>query len=88
MRSAHTSDELGAAIVLFWSLLAEQQRRLYTGLESLKLGSGGDQQIADFLQLDPYTVPKGRRQLLAQDVMVDRCGKSSLGASRRKKRPK
>ena len=64
------SDELRAAIVLFASLLDEQQRRLYAGLESLQLGS--DRQIAELLGLDPHTVAKGRRQLLAQDVDADR----------------
>ena len=85
MRSGHTSDELRAAIILFWSLLDEQQRRLYAGLESLKLGSGGDQQIADYLQLDSHTVAKGRRQLLAQDVMVDRIRKAGAGRKPAKK---
>jgi hypothetical protein len=83
------SDELRAAIILFWSSLDEQQRRLYAGLESLKLGRGGDHQIAGFLQLDPHTVAKGRRQLVAQDVAVDRVRK--VGGGRRpveKKRPK
>ena len=64
------SDELRAAIVLFASVLNEQQRRLYAGVESLQLG--GDRQIADLLHLDPHTVAKGRRQLLAQDVKVGR----------------
>jgi hypothetical protein len=64
------SDELRAAIVLFASLLDEQQRRLYAGLESLQLG--GDRQIAELLGLDPHTVAKGRRQLLARDVETDR----------------
>ena len=45
-------DELKASIVLFFSLLDEQQRRLYAGLESLKMGHGGDQAIADLLGLD------------------------------------
>jgi hypothetical protein len=83
------SDELRAAIILFWSSLNEQQRRLYAGLESLKLGRDGDRQIAEFLQLDPHTVAKGRRQLVAQDVAVDRVRK--LGGGRKpveKKRPK
>src|SRR5450432_3643893 len=64
------SDELRAAIVLFASLLDEQQRRLYAGLESLQLG--GDRQIAELLGLDPHTVARGRRQLLARDVKTDR----------------
>lgn len=68
--TANVSDELRAAIVLFASLLDEQQRRLYAGLESLQLG--GDRQIADLLGLDPHTVAKGRRQLLAQEVNAGR----------------
>ena len=80
------SDELRAAIVLFASLLDEQQRRLYAGLESLQLG--GDRQIAALLHLDPHTVAKGRRQLLAQDVAVGRVRR--VGGGRKpteKKRP-
>ena len=61
-------DELHAAIVLFCSLLDERQRRLYAGLESLKLGHGGDRRIAAVLGLDPSTVARGRQQLLDEDV--------------------
>jgi hypothetical protein len=83
----NVSDELRAAIVLFASLLDEQQRRLYAGLESLQLGS--DRQIAELLGLDPHTVAKGRRQLLAQDVETDRV--RAVGGGRKpveKKRPR
>jgi hypothetical protein len=83
----NVSDELRAAIILFASLLDEQQRRLYAGLESLQLGS--DRQIAELLSLDPHTVAKGRRQLLAQDVEVDRV--RAIGGGRKpveKKRPR
>jgi hypothetical protein len=89
VRREEISDELRAAIILFWSALDEQQRRLYAGLESLKLGRGGDHQIAEFLQLDAHTVAKGRRQLVAQDVEVDRVRKSGGGRKPvEKKRPK
>jgi hypothetical protein len=64
--------ELKAAILLFYSLLDEQQRRLYAGLEALKLGRGGDRQLAEFFDLDPHTVARGRHELLAQDVEVER----------------
>src|SRR5450631_736617 len=43
------TDEMKAAIVLFFSMLDEKQRRLYAGLESLKLGYAGDQRIAAFI---------------------------------------
>ena len=82
-------DEMKAAIILFYSLLDEQQRRLYAGLESMKIGHGGDSLLAEFLGLDPHTIARGRRQLLNQDVEVGRIRQS--GAGRKpvgKKRPK
>jgi len=57
------SDELKATIVLFIGLLDERQRRLFAGLESIKLGSGGDRLVARMLGLDPATVAKGRHEL-------------------------
>lgn len=82
-------DELKAAIVLFSSLLDEKQRRLYAGLESVKLGHGGDRRIADLLGLSPSTVAKGRKELLSEDVSRERVRKEGGGRKRlEKKRPK
>jgi hypothetical protein len=83
------AQELNAAIILFYSLLDEKQRRLYAGLESLKLGHGGDHRIAEFVGLDVHTVARGRRQLLGGEV--EREGVRKKGAGRRaveKKRQK
>jgi len=57
---------------LFYSLLDEQQRRLFAGLESIKLGLGGDTILATFLNLDAHTVARGRQQLLDHDVARER----------------
>jgi hypothetical protein len=82
-------DEMKAAIVLFFSMLDEKQRRLYAGLESLKLGYGGDQRIAEFIGIDPHTVAKGRRELIEQDFEIDRIRKAGGGRKPvEKKRPK
>jgi hypothetical protein len=61
-------SELKAAIILFYSLLDERQRRLYAGLEAHKVGYGGDRKLAEFLGLDVHTVARGRRELLGGDV--------------------
>lgn len=65
-------DELHAAIILFYSLLDERQRRLYAALESLKIGHGGDRRIAELLGIDAGTVARGRLQLLAGEVERER----------------
>ena len=58
--------------MLFFSVLDEQQRRLYAGLEALKSGYGGDTRIAELLGLNVGTVARGRRELLEQDIEVER----------------
>jgi hypothetical protein len=72
-------EELRAAIVLFFSLLDERQRRLYAGLEALKSGRGGDARLAELLGLDVGTVARGRRQLLEHDVTIDRIRRGGGG---------
>lgn len=62
------TDKAKALLVLFCSMLNEKQRRLYTGLESLKLGHGGDAHIASILGMDPHTVAKGRKELMNADI--------------------
>jgi len=65
-------DELKAGILLFYGLLDEQQRRLFAGLESIRLGHGGDTLLGDFLGLDAHTVAHGRQQLLDRNVVSGR----------------
>ncbi len=72
-------EELRAAIVLFFSMLDEKQRRLYAGLESLKTGHGGDARIAELLGLDVGTVSRGRRELVEQDIELERVRKAGGG---------
>ena len=79
------TDELKAAIILFYSILNEKQRRLYAGLESLKIGYGGDGLISGFLNLDPETVSKGRKELISCDFEKDRVRKQGAGRPEIKK---
>ncbi len=82
-------DELRAAILLFYSLLDEQQRRLYAGLEALKWGHGGDRKVARLLGLDVATVAKGRQQLLHGEILRDRIRQPGAGhPTVEKKRPR
>ena len=47
----------------FLSTLDEHQRRLYVGLESKKLGHGGDQQLAVITGMSVDTISKGRHEV-------------------------
>ena len=87
MSNDWVSDEIKAAIVLFFSLLDEQQRRLFAGLESLQFGHGGDRSIAQLLGLDPHTVAKGRRQIIERDFESEKLRKPGAGRPGVKKTP-
>jgi hypothetical protein len=83
---AKSSDETKAAIILFFSTLNERQRRLYAGLESLRLGHGGDSRIAALTGLDVHTIAKGRSELLAHDVRFERIRRPGAGRPRLEKK--
>lgn len=73
-------EDLQAAKALFFSLLDEQQRRLYAGLESLQLGHGGQARTAQLFGVDVDTVARGERELL--DGKVLRGGVRQKGGGR------
>ena len=73
------AHEVRAAIILFFSVLDERQRRLYAGLESLRQGRGGDSLISRLLNIDNHTVARGRRELLERDQELGRIRKKGGG---------
>jgi len=80
-------------VELFVGLLDEKQRRLYAGLESIKLGHGGDQKIARLFGMDMHTVAKGRKDLWSGKIETDRVrrvggGRKFLEKKRRKSSPR
>ncbi|MCP4054830.1 MAG: hypothetical protein GY739_17665 [Mesoflavibacter sp.] len=79
------TDELKAAILLFYCILDEKQKRLYAGLESLKIGHGGDTLISKLLNIDPETVSKGRKELTSNDFEKGRVRKQGAGRPEVKK---
>ena len=81
-----SKDELKAALIIFFSLLDEQQRRLYAGLESMKIGYGGDNFIANILGLSEKTVAKGRKALLINKIDADGIRKKGGGRKPIKKK--
>jgi hypothetical protein len=64
------SEVVKAGILLFYSLLDEQQRRLFAGLEALR--HNNDRLIADLFGLDAHTVARGCRELINQHVLRGR----------------
>ena len=86
MRPEILMNELNAALIMFFSTLNEKQRRFYAGFESLKVGYGGDKQIAELLNIDRRTVAKGRIELLNDEVDLDTIREAGGGRKQIKKK--
>lgn len=88
-QAGRVDDEAKALLLLFFGALNERQRRLYAGLESLRLGHGGDRRIAQITGLDVHTIGRGRHELLGQDLELERIRGAGGGRLRmEKKRPR
>lgn len=81
-----TPLELQENIRFLLSVLNEKQRRLYLGLESIRLGHGGDLEIARIAGVHAKTVAQGRRQLLARNVTTERIREAGAGRPSLKKK--
>lgn len=79
-------NELKAAIIIFYSLLDEKQKRLYAGLESIKIGRKGDAIISGLLGLNIKTVSRGRHELLSDTPLVDTIRATGGGRKRVEKK--
>lgn len=75
------------ATILFVSLLDEKQRRLYAGLESLKLGYGGNKKVASYLGVDVHTVAQGKRELIERTYKEQGTRQAGAGRNSIKKKP-
>ena len=92
MSSEMMFQEGKTLVELFLSLLDEKQQRLFAGLESIKLGYGGDKKIAHLFGLDMHTVAKGRKELCRGEIETDKVrrvggGRKFLEKKRRKSSP-
>lgn len=77
--SESSPNDVGPHLAVFLSTLNEKQRRLYAGFESLRLGRGGDVFVAHRTGLNVKTVARGRQELQAGDVSLERIRAEGAG---------
>ena len=70
--SGYNSPEIIENLTTFLSILNEQQRRLYIGFESMKLGEGGDTIMSKITGMNVKTIANGRKELQYHQIAVDR----------------
>jgi len=69
----------GEHVMTFLSVLNEKQRRLYLGLESIRLGHGGDISMASVAGVNVKTVSRGRKELMSKEIDPDRIRREGAG---------
>lgn len=74
-----TGEEIIEHLKTFLSVLNEKQRRLYLGLESIRLGRGGDARMASVAGINVKTVSRGRKELLSKEIDLDRVRRKGAG---------
>jgi hypothetical protein len=80
------SGELREHMRVLLSVLNEKQRRLYLGLESMRLGHGGDVKISQVTGVNVKTIGLGRRQLQAGNITMERIREVGAGRPSSKKK--
>lgn len=83
--SGFGSEEIRESLQLFLTILNEKQKRLYVGFESMRQGYGGDTIMSKLTGMNVKTIAKGREELLAHNITVDRIRQKGGGRNSLKK---
>jgi hypothetical protein len=79
VRWASDAEQVAEHLTTFLSVLDERQRRLYLGFESLKAGRGGDVMVASLAGVNVKTVARGRKDLKAKAITLERIRAAGAG---------
>jgi hypothetical protein len=84
--SAFAHPDVRRCLNDFLAALNEQQRRLYVGFESMKLGHGGDTIMSKVTGMNVKTIARGRHELLSRQITIDRVRQAGAGKHRGEKK--
>ena len=83
MKKGETFD-IDVRPLLLYQHLSEKDRRLFCGLEAVRLGAHGVSNVSSFYHINPHTVRRGKSELLSGNLLPnDRIRRS--GGGRKKK---
>ncbi|HZJ19598.1 MAG TPA: hypothetical protein VFD35_04495 [Pricia sp.] len=73
--------------LLFFNRLSEKDKRLYAGIESMRLGYHGVGEVAKRFAIHKHTVRRGQRELLSEDLLpTDQVRRSGGGRKKKSRR--
>lgn len=56
-------------MMLFFENLSEKDKRLYSGMEAIRLGVHGVSEVSSFYGIHKHTVRKGKQELLSGNII-------------------
>jgi hypothetical protein len=73
--------------LLFFEYLSEKDKRLYCGLEAVRLGIHGVTEISSFYHIHPHTVRAGKKELLSGNLLPSDKVRRPGGGRKKKLQP-
>lgn len=87
MKKSDFNFDIDKYSLLFFNSLSEKNKRLYAGIESMKLGYYGVDEIAEKYSMHKHTVRKGQKELLSENLLpVEQVRISGGGRKKKLKR--
>lgn len=84
MRKTDFNFDLEKATLFFYGNLSEKDKRLFVGLEAMRIGYYGVCEISKKFQVNKHTVRKGQKELLTENLLPT--GRvREIGGGRKKK---
>jgi predicted transcriptional regulator len=84
MKKSDFNFDIDKYSLLFFNSLSEKNKRLYAGIESMKLGYYGVDEIAEKYSMHKHTVRKGQKELLSENLLPPEQVRISGGGRKKK----
>jgi predicted ArsR family transcriptional regulator len=84
MKKSDFNFDVDKYSLLFFNSLSERIKRLYAGLESMKLGYYGVDEVAKKFGMHKHTVRRGQKELLSEDLLPTGQVRRSGGGRKKK----
>jgi hypothetical protein len=87
MKKADFTFDIDKYSLLFFNHLCESDKRLYAGIEAMRLGYYGVDEIAKKYTIHKHTVRRGQKELLSQDLPPRGSIRKSGGGRKKNSKP-
>lgn len=69
MKKSDFNYDIEKLVLLFFNNLSEKDKRLFAGLEAMKIGYYGVKEVSEKLSIHKHTIRTGQKELLSEEFM-------------------